>query len=77
MAASIYKFDDGEFQFFTALFIEFDKTARTIFRVRLDNYPEGRALEKQIPYNYIRPSSFSEVELWLHTHDLYPLIYSW
>lgn len=67
----IYKFDDGYFQFFTAC--RKASSYVIIFRVRRDVWPEKRAREKSIKFDYIRPSSVMEVKRWLKTHDDYPV----
>ncbi len=65
----LYQFDDGEFEFFTAS----NGTLVTIFRVRADTWPERRAREKDIIFDYIRPSSVKEIMRWMETHPSFPV----
>ena len=69
---AIYRFNDGEFEFFTAV------SRRTpsyviIYRVRTDTWPEKRAREKSIAFDYIRPSSVKEIGKWMETHPDFQL----
>ncbi len=65
----IYRFEDGEFEFFTA---SLGDGITITFRVRTDTFPEKRAQEKSILFNYLRPASVREIELWMKTHPDYP-----
>ncbi len=66
----IYEFHDGNFQFFTSSL----GSTVTIFRVRIDTWPERRAREKHISGDYVRSSSKREIMQWLETHPDYPVV---
>ena len=69
----IYKFDDGEFKFYTAIYGAWNDDKRIVFRVRIDRVPEDRAKEHNIRnYDVLTLSTKSEIEDWLKTHPLYP-----
>ena len=68
-----YEFEDGTFEFFTAV-VRRKPSYVIIFRVRTDSWPEKRAREKNISFDYLRPSSVREIEKWMETHPSFPVI---
>ncbi len=81
---NLYQFEDGKFEFFTAVNYGKPPGPRPggaplrraygiIFRVRADSWPEKRAREKNIAFGYLRPSSVKEIEKWMETHPDYPV----
>ncbi len=70
-----YEFEDGKFEFFTARSrARLTPGVVIIFRVRVDTWPEKRAREKHITFDYLRPSSAREIEKWMETHPDYPVV---
>ncbi len=69
----VYQFKDGHFEFFTAATRQ-SPSYVVIFRVRVDTWPEKRAREKSIAFDYLRPSSVKEIAKWMETHPGFPLV---
>lgn len=71
----IYKFHDGEFRFFTALYGSWANDMRIVFRVRIDSNPQRRAKEKNIQYyDRLVPSIRQEIESWVFGHGDYSIL---
>jgi len=71
---SQYKFIDGIFVFYTAIYGSWQNDARIVFRVRIDRDPKERAKEKNIKYfDRIILSNKNEIVNWFNSHLKYKL----
>jgi uncharacterized membrane protein (UPF0127 family) len=68
----VWKFDDGDFTFWTAHYDMWGMKRKAVFRVRTDSDPKTRAAEKAIKYHdRIEPSTQEEILEWMKTHKQY------
>lgn len=71
----VYRFSDGQFEFYTAYYGSWARDIRIVFRVRIDRDPKQRAKEKGIEnYDRIIPSTEAETAHWFRTHPDYPVM---
>lgn len=67
-----WKFNDGIFTFWTALYGSWANDKQIVFRVRSDNTPRIRASEKSIKYyDRLLPSTDQQIQAWFDSHPDY------
>lgn len=67
-----YGFSDGKFSFWTAQYGSWARDRRIVFRVREDNTPLRRAVEKEIAnYDRIIPATEAEIDAWEDAHPTF------